>query len=99
MTKGLQEGRSLQLLSPVDAPKILRTASASQPRQVAPYISVQNALGTQHLNERQVRTSNSQKTMTLKGSSEGENDALKPSAQAINLLVLGARALIDIVRG
>jgi len=36
--------------------------------------------------------------MTLNGSPEGENGALKPYAQAKHLLVLGARALIDIGR-
>jgi hypothetical protein len=82
-----------------DAPKILRAATTLLPARCGSYISVQNALGTEHSNERQPRTSNSQKTMTLKEISEGENVTLKPWVQAKDLLVLGARALIDIGRG
>jgi len=37
--------------------------------------------------------------MKREGSSEGENDGLKPYVEAEDLLVLGARALIDIGRG
>jgi hypothetical protein len=37
--------------------------------------------------------------MKRNGSSEGENDGLKPYAWAKDLLVLGARALIVIGRG
>src|SRR6266851_4385732 len=67
-------------LSLSDAPKILRTAAALMRPHFIHSISVQPAHATENSNERQARISRSLETMTRNGSSEGENDGLKPYA-------------------
>jgi hypothetical protein len=78
MTQGLPRGLLHSTAFRANAPKILRTATASLPPQFTRYISVQNALGAERSNERRARFSRSQETMTRTGRSEGENDGLKP---------------------
>ncbi len=94
-----QEGCLLQLLSLVAAPKILRAPLASLPPHFSQSLPAQNALTTESSNERRARFPRSWGTMKRKGISEEENDAFKQCAEAEDLLVLGARALIGIGRG